>query len=358
MAVSVSLNFMPSFYHARLGIEYGEEYYFNPEHRIWIGREEQKLLYTLFKKYGVGSPESAPDCIIQIQAVDLIRGLAGSRWQFPRDAVLESLDTVWAGVDPDKIASLDPHDFAFHPIMDRIISQYRYMSEKYGNAADVFYMKTGDMMSIHSPYTTAHQLCGEDIFIYLASEPEKAQTIFTKIWDIYQAVYGRISDELKHKPEMLFIGDCSASLLSPEIYGKSVMPFNRSMLSGFQKAGYHSCGASNHILSHIADTGSFSMIQLGPGTDMTKAAEYMPDSLLQPLTDPVLMREGQPADVENWIRQTVRPALKGREMMICAWALDRDTPEKNVCAMYDTLISLGLYKESNTEAVQMNAQIK
>jgi len=76
----------------------------------------------------------------------------------------------------------------------------------YGESADIFGIKSG-LMGIHTPFTTAHQLMGEELFYMMIDEPESARDVFMKIWEIYNAVFSRLSAELKIEfPNRLHMG--------------------------------------------------------------------------------------------------------------------------------------------------------
>lgn len=84
--------------------------------------------------------------------------------------------------------------------------------------ADLFGIKSG-LMNIHEPFTTAHQLCGESLFLLLVDEPDSARMLFSKVWDIYRAIFERLVRELgAAPPRRLQLGDCSASMLSADLY--------------------------------------------------------------------------------------------------------------------------------------------
>ncbi|MHB0935339.1 MAG: uroporphyrinogen decarboxylase family protein [Armatimonadota bacterium] len=335
--ITVSLHFMPAFYTQRAGVTYGEAYYFDPGHRARVELAEGRLLHELFGRYSVGSPDPAPNPNLFIQPIDLLLRTQGARWHFPADGALESTGTPWAELTVAEIAAIDPRAAAEHPAVDEVLTQYRELQRLYGDAADILGTKSGTL-NIHAPYTTAHQLCGEGLFMLMLEDPAGAQAIFRKVWELYRAVYARILAATGASPARLYLGDCSASLLSAETYGECVLPVNRELAESFPRTGYHSCGSSGHLLRAFAGIPRVDAFQLGPGTDLAAAAALFPGVILEPLIDPVTMREGNPADVQRYIGQVLANTAPAPAVTLCAWSFDAATPPENVAALYESVM--------------------
>lgn len=192
-------------------------------------------------------------------------------------------------------------------------------------------------LGIHSPYTTAPQLRGQKLFIELVLEPADARVIFEKVWQIQWAVASRLAREVGSRLTHLHIGDCSAALLSEPVYRDVVLPMNQEIAWQFEALEYHSCGGSTHLLADFAALPKLGGIQLGPGTDLAESARLMPGVHLQPLIDPVPLREGNPDGVGEMIRGVLDDTSPAPRVTLCVWSLDRETPAENVAAIYETV---------------------
>jgi len=334
--ITVSLHFMPAFYTQHAGVTYGEAYYCDPGYRARVERAEGRLLHALFGRYGVGSLDPSPNPNLFIQPIDLLLRTQGASWHYPADSTLESTGTPWADLSVAEIAALDPRAAAEHPVIDDILKQYRELQRLYGDAADILGVKSGTM-NIHAPYTTAHQLCGQGLFMLMLEDPAGAQAIFRKVWELYRAVYARILAATDARPTRLYLGDCSASLLSAETYRECVLPVNRELAETFPHTGYHSCGASSHLLPAFTGIPRLDAIQLGPGTDLAAASVLFPGVTLEPLIDPVTMREGSQAAVQHYINRVLADTAPAPAVTLCAWSFDAATPPENVAALYESL---------------------
>lgn len=332
-ATEISLNLMPAFYTKHLGLRYGQAYYFDPSYRERIEREEYRLLHELLAEYDAFPEPFRPSANLFIQPLDLIRKTQGSEWRFSDDATVESVGAPWAKLSIDEIRRIDPQAAAQHPILRDLVAQYRQMQRQYGERADIFGMKSG-VMNIHTPYTTAQQLYGENLFILLLSEPESATVIFEKVWEIYQAIIAALQTVTGAPLTRIQMGDCAASLISAETYRTVVAPMNRKIAAGFHWVGYHSCGPSTHLLEAFRTLAPLDSIELGPGTDLNQASRLMPRATMCPLVDPGVMRNGSPEAVEQTVAQILRDTRLSAQTILCAWSFDRETPFDNLRALY------------------------
>lgn len=333
---SISLNFMPAFYGKHLGLTYGEAYYFDPRYRAEVERAELRFLHETLGQYGVGSADPQPSPSLFMQPIDVILLSQGAQLHCPEEATLEARGAPWAGLSVAEIERVSPDEAARHSIVDTVLEQYRVLSEMYGDRADVFSLKAGSM-TIHTPYTTAHQLCGEALFMLMMEDAEGARVVLEKVRTIIAAVFRRLNEALGARPRHLHLGDCSASLLSPRIYEQIVLPVNQKLAAEYPAAGYHSCGASTHLLAHFAALPGLSNIQLGPGTDLREAVRLMPGVKMEPLIDPLLVRNGTTGEVGDGIAEVLEQTAAAPETTLCAWSFDRETPIENVAAMYEVV---------------------
>jgi len=338
--VDISLNFMPAFYHKHTGVTYGEPYYFEPRYRAEVECAESRFLYDILGRFGVGSPHPVSSASLFIQPIDLLKLTQGAELHCPPDASLETWGHPWAGLAPGEVERIDPRAAARHPIVDAIVRQYREMRTLYGERTDVFGIKAG-IMNIHTPYTTAHQLCGESLFLLLMDDPVAAQALFAKVWEIYRAIFERLAGELgAPAPNRLHLGDCSASLLSHDVYRAAVLPTNQALAGSFPASGYHSCGPSSHLLDAFAEIPGVTAVELGAGTDLAAAVRTLPGVELRPLIDPGLMRNETPEQVGRAVERVLEATAAAPATTLCAWSFDRETPVQNVEALYRTVMTM------------------
>jgi hypothetical protein len=336
---AASLDFMPAFYHRHLGVKYGKDFYYDPEYRAGVECRQSLFLHDHWGRHGVGAARPQPSPSLFIQPVEIIMRTQGAEWQFPENATVESWGTPWRGLDSAAIAAIDAQAAAHHPVVDELLAQYHVLRRLYGDRADLFGIK-GGMMNIHAPLTTAQQLYGEELFLLLAEDPLSAGPVFAKVWELYQAIFGRLAAELGATITRVQLGDCSAAMLSPATYEEAVLPWNNRIVRQFPHAGYHSCGSSTHLLPAFAKLERMDLYQLGPGTNLAQAAQQLPGTHLQPLIDPVLLLQAEAEQVRQVILDAIRDCAPAPAVTLCLWSLDRDTPLTNVSTAYEAMESV------------------
>ena len=332
--LQISLNLMPGFFNKHIGTSYGGKYYFDPVYRAEVEQAEQRFLFDVLGQFGIGSKEPRPSPNLFIQPIDLLKATQGAEIHCPAYATFETHGHPWAGKSAVEISRIPASDAARHPFVDKLLKQYGEMQLMYGESADIFGIKSG-LMGIHAPYTTAHQLMGEELFYLMIDDPEAVRNIFMKIMEIYNAIFFRLSAQLKTAfPARIHMGDCSACMLSEGNYLEIVLPVNCKIAECFQTASYHSCGASTHLLSAFSALPALTSIELGPGTDFARAVALMPETAMSPLIDPVIIRNGSPEDVESLIKSVTSETANAPAVTLCAWSLDKETPVANLQALF------------------------
>lgn len=325
----ISLDLMPAFYAGQLGLSFGDAYYFDPGYREKVDAAKHTFLHDIIGPDDYPIPPSSHS--IFVQPVDLVMATQGAEWRFPDDSTLESLGAPWSSLEPDDVALIPAEDAANHPVLDRILSQYHELAALYDDA-DIFGIRSG-IMNIHTPYTTAHQLCGEELFVIMALDPDGARVIFDKIWEIYRAIFARLERETGAHPKRLFLGDCSACMLSPQMYQEQLLPLYHMITRGFDSVGYHSCGPSSKLLEHIGCIPTLDTLQLGPGTDLASACELSVS--VSPLIEPSILCDSDCDAVREKLRHYVDPVVCERRGPLCAWSLDGQTRPENLRLLYE-----------------------
>ena len=94
----------------------------------------------------------------------------------------------------------------------------------------------------------------ENAMLDLIDEPE----IFVKAGEVIveNAITFAVA-QIKAGADMVGVGDSAASLISPEMYSKLVMPLERKLITAIHEAGaaakLHVCGNISNIVQHMAD---------------------------------------------------------------------------------------------------------
>ena len=120
------------------------------------------------------------------------------------------------------------------------------------------------------PLTTALSLAGhQNLFLWMYDYPEIVHELFSKItqalinWVKLQKEHiGEEYDEIKGGAQGVWIppgcgiwmSDDDAVLISPELYGDFVVPYNSQILQAFGSGIIHFCGNANHQIDNFMKT--------------------------------------------------------------------------------------------------------
>jgi len=139
--------------------------------------------------------------------------------------------------------------------------------------------------------------------------------------------------------DMVGIGDAAASLISPELYVRFVLPGEQRLAQAIHEAGakvrLHICGKTNHLLQHMAKVGA-DQVELDYPADLTKArAAVGPDVCLLGNMDPVrVVEQGTPEQIKQACAQCHQAAGE-RYILAAGCEVPPGTPLENVRAMFE-----------------------
>jgi uroporphyrinogen decarboxylase len=159
-----------------------------------------------------------------------------------------------------------------------------------------------------------------------------------KVFVDYQTAFGL--DQIKAGADAIWLGDCNASghLISPEIYREYALGPAREVAAAYREAGgivhSHNSEENPALLAAQVDA-DFSIINCGPGIDMTEARRAVgPEQCLSGNVDPIetLMR-GTPEQVRESVLKIIETvSADGAHIMCSGEMVPRDTPEENLAA--------------------------
>ena len=142
--------------------------------------------------------------------------------------------------------------------------------------------------------------------------------------------------QIKAGADMVGVGDSAASLISPEMYSKLVMPLERKLITAIHEAGaaakLHVCGNISNIVQYMADSGT-DVIDVDWMVSLTRARELAgPDVTLCGNFNPAgVLFEGSPEQVAEAAKECIN-AVPGKFILMPGCEVPPATPEKNIRA--------------------------
>jgi MtaA/CmuA family methyltransferase len=142
--------------------------------------------------------------------------------------------------------------------------------------------------------------------------------------------------QVKAGADMIGVGDSAASLISPEMYSKLVMPLERKLITAIHEAGaaakLHVCGNISNIVQYMADSGT-DVIDVDWMVSLARARELAgPDVTLCGNFNPAgVLFEGSPEQVAEAARECLN-AVPGKFILMPGCEVPPATPERNIRA--------------------------
>jgi hypothetical protein len=328
-------------FHARsFGADYGERYHKDPLYRIEQERKIAIGYHKLFGEFGMGDQNPKPCLGVTIQALDFMNAALGGKMEYHRD------ENVWT---PDKPLShiqnmadlkrLQDIDWNNHPLFLDLFRQVDEMKRAYPDLP-VSHVQgvwadgekgQSTFLTMHTPYTTAFRLMGEEIMVIMMSDEELASGIFDYLMRQYNSQWKIICDRMGWRGTKIHLGDCAATMLSPDLYEKFSLPLYQRIIADYEGVVIHSCGPSSHLLELFARIPKVRQLQLGDGTDLKKARALFPGSSICAYYDPGQFLTDSPEQIERKL-ELMCDQLRDNFLINCGGA-DPDTPKENILAL-------------------------
>ena len=335
---TASLSFHPSFFSREFGVDFGEKYHKNPLNHIEQDLVIQKKLHERFGEFNMGDPDPKIHGVgVAIQPLDFVNIALGGK------ACYQSGESVWT---PDKplsaVESLE--DLRKIPDIDwerneALLDTWRQIGElktafpalPVSNIQGVAPLSGTDgeaFLVMHTPYTTAFRLMGEKIFEFMLLDEQLAWAVLDFFTRQYKNLWRHICGKMGWHGVKIHFGDCAATMLSPALYEKYSLKIYQDYMTEYRECTIHSCGPSSHLLDLFAQVPNASNLQLGDGTDLSKARRLFPDSLINAYYSPAALLKDAPPDIERkmW---SMTERLEDN-FTICSSGVDPDTPADNI----------------------------
>lgn len=341
---TAKLSFHPSYYAKKFGIDYGQQYYEDPNYRLEQEQKCTKALHENFGDYGMGDPEPKVLALsVGIQPLDFLNGALGGRMEYGSE------ETVWT---PDKplehvetiqdLEAMPEVDWENNPLYLDYLGQINEMKELYPdlpvtNIQGVMSGENSCNFIMHTPYTTAFRLLGERIFEFMLLDEELANAIFDYLMRQYQNLWDSICKRMnwtENEKQNLHFGDCAATMLSPSLYEKFSLPLYQKLMNDYKTCTIHSCGPSTHLLDLFAEVPNPKIVELGGGTDLKHVRKKFPNSYINAYVTSSEILLGNQKSIEKKLWEMAETLEN--EFQLVGSSIDPKTPPENIKSFLDT----------------------
>lgn len=326
------VGFNPSWFHARLGVDFGRKWHLSPEYRLEAALRMKAELRKRFPGRNIGESESsrAPDILTGLFGIAVVSQFFGHSIEYSPDKW-----PVAAGehLTDEKAAALAVPDVVNHPCFHAIIRQVEAARKLTGEARG--------FLNWQGVLNTAFKLRGEQIFIDLIADPALANHILQTVAETMirgvKALY-KVQKELGTEYDFGSVANCTVNMISGEHYRDFVLPHDLSIRRAFGAFAVHNCAwNATPYLEHQSSIPGLGYIDMGIETDLARARRLVPDARRN-----LLYRS---ADLKRKSREALRTDFEriAREFAPCDVGLpdiEADVPDEKIIFAMDLCAEL------------------
>lgn len=223
------------------------------------------------------------------------------------------------------------------------------------------YKRVGDRgavgVVVHSPidFWQEYRHGGAEQMIYDTFDEKKIMDEFSQWYRVNSLAYLERVSKLEPKPDFVMIhgSNCSASLISPDIFKTYALPYIQEMSSFLKKANllslFHVCGRSRNWLDMIVDTdlNVIDALEQPPAgnVDLSEVKKLYGDKLcLKGNVSAMTMALGTPEQVREEVKQCIDSAAQGGGFMLAVGdSIGPQAKLENIQEFVETAIEYGKY---------------
>jgi hypothetical protein len=233
--VKVHVSFSPDWFAARMGLDMGEDWHWDPLLRRESFAAMARALNTEFPRLRIGGdPDSIRGGISQIANCAPVAALFGQEVMYSSGGWPENNRRL---LDDAAADSLEVPDFESGDFFQRLMKQMDAIQEEWG-AID------GEL-NYQGILNTAFRLRGEQIFTDMATAPGRAHHVLDVVcrttMRFADAVYARQARSGVVK-DYFVTSNCVVNMVSENHYRAFVMPHDGRLSEHYAHFGVHNCG--------------------------------------------------------------------------------------------------------------------
>ncbi len=301
--------------------------------------EMDRRLYERFGEVGLGDPNPEPKPFITFGMV-MLPAVFGCEMVFHEDAL------PWAmpmNLSEDEVRRLEVPDIFTSPPMSDMIRQIEYLKGKYGRVI-------GDINTT-GVQNLALKIRGENFYTDYFENPELCHHLLKICTEcvvrLFQFVYpitgtGAIDVTPMADPTLYILPNCTVEQISPKTYEEFILPYDNQVADACHPLGVHHCGSVDHVLEGYSKLRHLHFLEMGFGSDVRRAREILgPNVAVNARVSPVLMKNGNPEEVEAEVRSLIDQGAPLETFSIDTVGLTYGTPDENVKAARNTAAEYG-----------------
>lgn len=319
--------------HVYGGMRFDEESLKDARYLMQADVQTSRAFYEMFGDLGIGLENPEPEPIVQGFGITTIPQLYGSH------VVFSSQDAPYAiacNLSREEILDLQPiTDFASYYPINHFLDVCDDLRKEYGWSR---------LLIIPQGYlNTAIKLRGEQLWYDFYDEPELAHHLLSVIFETTDNLR-RFVDEVNiahgyTRVDQIYIPNCAAVNLSPELYRDFILPVDRRLAERTSpNFGFHHCGPHMEWYSKdYASAGPGTYYDIGFGSDVRTCIEDFTidglDQIFRGRYSPVNLAYKTPPEIARETREILESSVNSMVVM----GMDPATSREQAAAFIRTV---------------------
>jgi len=296
------IGFTPAWYRQHEKIDFGEQFHSDPAYRRECVLSMRKILRTRFPGAGIGEidrPDAPLDLLTGTYGACSVAAIYGVPLLYTSD---NWPNCAHEYLSDEQLARLEPPELDGNPHFEQLLEQVEWIAREEG-CVEGFINWQGVL-------NNAHRLRGEQLFIDMLVEPEKALHLFacvaeTMIHGIRCLHDFQRSSRVDHR--FITVSNCLVNMVSPEIYRELLLPFDKKIAKVYGCIGIHNCAwNATPYLDAYAEVPGVGYIDMGLDSDLVRARELFPDARRALMYTPMHLADKPDGELREDIERVAR----------------------------------------------------
>lgn len=268
------IGFTPKWFRQNLDVDFGERWHRDPAYRrqsiVAMGHEVRKRFGNL-EIGAVVDPDEPADLLTGVFGTSFVAAIYGVPIDYQEE------NWPWSThkyLTDDEVSRLEPPDLDANPFFCEFMEQVEWIAREHGMIEG--YVNWQGILN------NAYRMRGEDVFLDLITEPERARHLFecvtTTMIDGARRLYER-QRQSGVKRSHFTVSNCLVNMVSPEQYHDLLLPCDRRLAQEFGTIGVHNCSwNANPYLEHYATLPNLGYVDMGMESDLPLARDLFPNA--------------------------------------------------------------------------------
>jgi len=322
------IGFMPAWYRAALGIDFGRRWHTDPAYRretLVAMRVELKHRFGGTSIGGIDHPDRPLDLLTGTYGCISVAAIYGAPVVYDENNWPNCEHRYLSDAEVD---GLEPPDLDANLFFQDLIGQVDWIAAHEG--------RVEGYVNWQGVLNNAYRLRGEKIFLDMIDSPPRCRHLFDCICSTMIDAAKRLHQRQSAsgvKVGFFTISNCLVNMVSPEHYRDMLLPFDQRIAETFGCIGIHNCAwNADPYMDSYATVPHLAYIDMGLDSDLARAKEKIAHARRALIYTPMDLADKSPeiirADLE-------RIARKYAPCDVVVGDIDSGTPDERVLAFVE-----------------------